>query len=175
MTNEPEDDKESATTDAPETEMRDASKRMEVVIHGKPVVGETLTAEVNIAEKERHINYQWYREIGSIDTEDAADIVKQPIEGATELQYKLRANDTGSRILVAATQKDTDGKEYSAFSDPTEEVMPREATVAYGSGSGGADEEKDCCNLWWLLLLLIALACGRIAWNARKKKNKHDA
>ena len=45
---------------------------------------------------------------------------------------------------------------------------PMEGTPA------GQRRKKARGNLWWLLLLLIALTCGRIAWNARKKKNKHD-
>ena len=56
----------------------------------------------------------------------------------------------------------------------TKEVVSKADAVPDGRGSGGAEEGKARGNLWWLLLLLIALTCGRIAWNARKKKNKHD-
>ena len=142
-----------------------------MVIVGKPEVGETLTVEVNIAEK-RQIHYQWYREMRSIGEENAANTVNQPIEGATGLEYKLKEDDIGSRILVAAIQRDTDGRERSVFSDPTEIVQGTDATHG-GHGTGGVDEDANRCNLWWLLLLL-AIICA-VVWNERRKKNKRDS
>lgn len=65
-------------------------------ITGKAVVGRTLTAEFKSANEYKNLKYQWYR---------GADI----IEGATDINYTVTANDVEKVLTVKVTSSDAAG------------------------------------------------------------------